>query len=120
VTELQLTAAVVLVVAHLRKQFPKLDGAATVLGLSALLAVGLELLVGWGDASVRVLVLKGLGVALGAAGGMTALAYHAEKSASATEAVVLASMRPPAMGPPRPPSRSPPAMGSPRPPTRTP
>ncbi len=109
-TELQLTAAVVLVVARLRAQFPKLDGAAYVLGLSTVLAITLELLVGWGDASVRVLVLKGIGVAVGASGGMQALAYHAEKSAAATGQAVLESMRPPAMQVPlRTPSGAPPA-----------
>lgn len=111
-TELQLTAAVVLVIARLRAQFPRLDGAASVLGVSAVLAVLLELLTEWGDASLRVLVLRGLGVALGAAGGMQALAYHAQKSGAATSAAVLESMRPP----PPPPPYVAPAMGSPKPP----
>ena len=98
-TEVQLTAALVLIVARLRAQFPRLDGAAYVLGLSVVLGVGLELLVGWGDASVRMLVLKGIGIALGAAGGMQALAYHAQKSAAATGQVVMQSLRPPPFPP---------------------
>lgn len=83
-TDLQLTAFVVLIVARLRAQFPKLDGV-SVLGASVAIAIVLEVLVGWADATLRVLVLRGLGVAVGAAGGMQALAYHAEKSAAALQ-----------------------------------
>lgn len=82
-TDLQLTALVVLIIARLRAQFPKLDGAPSVLGLSVAIAILLELAVGWTEATTRILVLRGLGVAAGAAGGMQALAYHAEKFAAA-------------------------------------
>lgn len=92
---LALVPMVVALVAMLRNRFPKIDGHEVVIGVSALLSVGLCFLTG-GDTPAN-LVKYGIEVALAAAGGMQALKYHATKSGEATATTL--SFPPPAKVP---------------------
>jgi len=77
ITDVQLTAMVVAMVAMVRAQFPKVDGKAYVFAVALLVAVGLSFL--FGGQTIRETVVHGIVVALTATGGMQAVGYLGDK-----------------------------------------
>jgi hypothetical protein len=95
--DVTLAAMVVALVSLLRNRFPRIDGPEAVLGISALIAVGLCFLMG-GDTPAN-LVRHGITIAIASVGGMAALKYHATKSGGTLVAGTLDSTSIPAPPP---------------------
>jgi len=93
ITEIQLTAIVVALVAAFRDQFPQINGKVYVFGIAVLIGEALCFLVG-GD-SVRNIIQHGIIIAMTAAGGMQVVGYHADKSAAASIPVTVETTLPP-------------------------
>jgi hypothetical protein len=105
ITEIQLTAIVVALVAAFRDQFPAINGKVYVFGVATLIGEALCFLVG-GD-SVRNIIQHGIVIAMTAAGGMQVVGYHADKVAAAAAIPVTVDCAAPLPPPSKVPSLGP-------------